>query len=57
MVCPPVVEYSLAIQAQAAAELELLPPDSAIDQLLRDYHVMRVQALACKSAGGTVGGG
>ncbi len=46
--CPPVVEYDRAFLARAAKELDLLPPDSAIVEMLKDYHVMREQARACR---------
>ena len=39
--CPQVVEYSSALQARAAEELELLPDGSAIVEMLSDYAVMR----------------
>ncbi len=46
--CPPVVEYDRSFLARAAKELDLLPPDSAIVEMLKDYHVMREQARACR---------
>lgn len=45
--CPPVVEYSRELQAQAAEELALLPEGSAISEMLSDYAVMRDQARGC----------
>jgi hypothetical protein len=45
--CPPVVEYGRPFQARAADELTLLPEESAIEQMLSDYAVMREQARAC----------
>ena len=45
--CPPVVEYSREFLAQAAAELALLPEESAIAEMLADYAVMREQARGC----------
>ena len=45
--CPPVVEYDRAFLVRAAKELDLLPPESAIVEMLKDYHVMREQARAC----------
>ena len=45
--CPPVVAYSRDFLAHAADELGSLPPDSAIEQMLADYQVMRDQARAC----------
>jgi len=50
--CPYVVEYSRAFQAQAAEELELLPEDKAIAELLADCAVMREQAQAYKRISG-----
>ncbi|MBW7851007.1 MAG: hypothetical protein H3C38_10965 [Rhodospirillales bacterium] len=49
--CPPVPAYSREFLVRAAAELELLPDGSAIEQMLADYQVMRDQARAC--AGGS----
>lgn len=46
-VCPPVPAYGADLRAQAADELVLLPPDSAIEELLRDYAVLREQLRAC----------
>ena len=45
--CPPVPEYGQAFRAEAVAELSLLPPDSAIERMLADYAVMRMQSRAC----------
>lgn len=45
--CPPVVVYSREFQARAADELDLLPKESAIAEMLADYGVMREQARAC----------
>src|SRR5512132_3523016 len=44
--CPPVVAYSP--EFLAADELDVLPPGSAIEQMLADYQVMRDQARACE---------
>lgn len=52
VVCAPVAEYTRELQRQAAAELALLPPASAIEVMLADYFVMREQARACRRAGG-----
>ena len=46
-VCPPVIEYSREFQARAADELNLLPEESAIAEMLAGYAVMRDQADAC----------
>lgn len=45
--CPPVVQYSRELQAQAAEELALMPAGSVIVVLLSDYAVMREQARTC----------
>jgi hypothetical protein len=45
--CPPVVEYSSEIKAQAAEELALLPDGSALVEMMSDYAVLREQARAC----------
>jgi hypothetical protein len=45
--CPSVVAYNGEFQAQAAEELALLPPDSAITEMLNDYAVIREQARDC----------
>lgn len=45
--CPPVAPYPAGLQAQAADELEALPPATAIETMLADYSVMRAQARAC----------
>jgi hypothetical protein len=46
--CPPVPAYGPAFRAEAVAELSLLPPDSAIERMLADYAVMRMQSRACR---------
>ena len=46
--CPPVVEYSAEFQARAAAELEALPADTPLTEMLSDYAVMRDQARVCQ---------
>ena len=48
-VCPPIVEYNPEFQVRAADELVLLPEESAIAEMLRDYAVIRGQARACRS--------
>ncbi len=45
--CPPVMEYSRELQAQAAEELALLSDGSAVEEMMGDYAVMRDQARAC----------
>ena len=46
--CPPVVEYSREFQVRAAVELDLLPEESAIAEMLFDYSVMRDQTQTCR---------
>lgn len=46
--CPPVVEYSVADQARAAAEVEALPEGAMVVRMLGDYAVLRDQARACR---------
>ena len=46
-VCPLVVQYSREFQERAAAELVMLPEESAIVEMMADYAVMRAQARAC----------
>ncbi len=46
-VCPPVVEYNPAEQAQAADEIAPLPQNAVIIGWLSDYSVMRNQARSC----------
>jgi hypothetical protein len=43
-----VVEYDQAFLERAADELDLLPEGSAIEQMLRDYAVMREQGRVCR---------
>ncbi len=45
-VCPPEVEHDQTFRKRAAAELELLPERSAIEAMLADYAVLRVQLAA-----------
>jgi len=47
-ICPPVVDYSRAVQMQAAGELALLPDGSVIVGMMSDYAVMREQARGCR---------
>ncbi len=47
-VCPPVVEYSVADQDVAAAEIEALPEGAVVIRMLSDYAVLRDQARACR---------
>ena len=45
--CPPVVPYSAADQARAAAEVATLPEGAVVIRMLSDYAVLRDQARAC----------
>ena len=45
---PPVVDYSRAVQMQAAGELAMLPDGSVIVGMMSDYAVMREQARFCR---------
>jgi hypothetical protein len=47
-VCPPVVEYSRAEQAQVAAEIAALPVGALIVSWLADYAVLRDQVRVCR---------
>ncbi|WP_218119581.1 hypothetical protein [Roseospirillum parvum] len=47
-VCPRLIPYSAAFQAQAADELEALPPGSALEVLVADYLVTRDQLRVCQ---------
>jgi len=44
-----VVVYSAEFQERAAAEVEMLPADTAITEMLSDYAVLRDQAPACQA--------
>ena len=46
--CPPVVPYSAADQARAAAEAAALPEGAVVVQMLSDYAVLRDQVRACR---------
>ena len=46
--CPPLVAYSRTFQAQAATELDELPPDSAVVRMMQDYGTLRDQIRACR---------
>lgn len=45
--CPPVVEYSREQQARAADELEALPSDAALREMMADYKRTRDQLRVC----------
>ena len=44
--CPPVVHYTAADQARAAAEVAVMPEGAVVVRLLSDYAVMREPARA-----------
>lgn len=46
--CPPVVDYSPAEKARAAAEIETLPEGTVLVGMLSDYAVLRDQARQCR---------
>jgi hypothetical protein len=46
-VCPPVVDYSRAEQAQIAEEIAALPEGARIVDWLVDYAVLRAQVKTC----------
>lgn len=54
-VCPPVVEYDQGFRERAAAELELLPERSAVEEMLADYAVTRSQVRQCAPSRGKAG--
>ena len=49
-VCPPVVEYSRAEQAQVAEEVPRLSDGSLVVEMMGDYAVIRDQARVCGSS-------
>lgn len=52
VVCVPVATYSPEFLNRAADELDHLPADSALEQMIADYQTMRAQARACSNASG-----
>ncbi|MEJ0068062.1 MAG: hypothetical protein WDO24_04280 [Pseudomonadota bacterium] len=46
--CPPVRSYSDDFRKRALAELDLLPGNSAVEEMLSDYAVLRQQIRACQ---------
>lgn len=46
--CPPVVPYSAADQARAAAEVATLPEGAVVVRMLSDYAVLRDQVRTCR---------
>ena len=47
--CPPLRAYDAGFRARAAEELTLLPQASAIEEMLKDYAVLRAQLRACRA--------
>jgi len=47
--CPPLRAYDADFRARAAEELTLLPQDSAIEEMMKDYAVVRAQLRACRA--------
>ena len=45
--CPPIVSYSAEQQARAADELDSLPADAELREMMADYKWMRDQARVC----------
>jgi len=46
--CPPLRSYSDEFRKRAVAELDLLPTNSAVEEMLTDYAVLRQQIRACQ---------
>jgi hypothetical protein len=46
--CPPVRAYSEEFRKRAVAEMDLLPANSAVEEMLTDYAVLRQQILGCR---------
>jgi hypothetical protein len=46
--CPPVRAYSDEFRKRAVAEMDLLPANSAVEEMLTDYAVLRQQILGCR---------
>lgn len=46
--CPPLRAYSDDFRKRAVAELDLLPANSAVEEMLTDYAVLRQQIRACQ---------
>lgn len=47
-VCPTLYAYPAEVQAQAAAELEALPPGAALPRMMGDYAAVRAEIRACR---------
>jgi len=50
VVCPLVATYDRAFQARLADEIQLLPPDAALERVMLDYARLRDQARACRTS-------
>ena len=46
--CPPLRTYSKELRDRAIAELDLLPANSAVEEMLTDYAVLRQQIHGCQ---------
>lgn len=46
--CPPVVEYDQAESVRLADEIDRLPADSIIPEIITEYWVLRRMAKACR---------
>lgn len=46
--CPPIKNYSKAVQKQMADELDTLPADSMLVAAMQDYALLREQIKACR---------
>lgn len=46
-VCPRLVRYPAETQDRAAAEIEALPPDSVLPELIADYALVRAEIREC----------
>ena len=46
--CPPLRTYSKEFRERAVAELDLLPANSAVEEMLTDYAVLRQQIHGCQ---------
>ncbi len=45
--CPPIVEYTAEQQTRAADELDALPADAALREMMADYARVRNQLRVC----------
>lgn len=46
-VCPTVKEYTKEFREKAVSELDLLPVPSSIEEMIKDYSVLRKQVKIC----------